>query len=228
MNLAVSQLHYTILSEIVANGYAPTVDNLAAIFQRSKDDTIKCLKDLEEYHGVVLHPKTSEVWIIHPFSLSPTNFWVKSSKGQWWGNCAWCSLGIASIIKEDVTITTTLGGENKQITFQIKDGKILSDQPLFIHFPIPMKNAWDNVILTCSVMLVFSSEEEIEHWCQHHHYPKGDVQTIENIWNFAKVWYGNHLDQHWTKWTNEQAKDLFQQFNLTHDIWKIPDTKKTF
>ncbi|CAF4193755.1 unnamed protein product, partial [Rotaria sordida] len=54
-------------------------------------------------------------------TLSPTNFWVESAKGQWWGNCAWCSLGIAAIINEDVTITTTLGGESKQIKFAIKD-----------------------------------------------------------------------------------------------------------
>ena len=113
MDLNVSHLHYVIIREIISSGYAPAIDGLSTIFQRSKEDILQCLKDLEEYHGVVLHPKTSEVWIIHPFALSSTNFWVKSNQGQWWGNCAWCSLGIASILKEDVTITTTLGGEDK-------------------------------------------------------------------------------------------------------------------
>jgi hypothetical protein len=121
-----------------------------------------------------------------------------------------------------------LGGEDKQISFDITNGKIVSDQLLFIHLPIPMKNAWDNVVFTCSVMLIFSSEDDIDNWCTRHHFSKGDVQSIENIWNFAQVWYGNHSSQQWTKWTNEQAKDIFQRFHLTHDVWKIPQTNKNF
>jgi hypothetical protein len=228
MNLDISHLHHIILKEIILNGYAPTIETLSKIFDRSKEDIIECLKDLQEYHGVVLHPKTFQIWVIHPFSLSPTNFWVKSNQGQWWGNCAWCSLGIAAIIKEDVTITTTLGGEYKQINIQIKDGEIVPNQSLFIHFPIAMKNAWDNVIFTCSLMQIFCSESEIDDWCKRHQYSKGDIQPIENIFNFAKIWYGNHLEQDWKKWTNEQAKEIFQKFNLIHDIWNIPSTNKTF
>lgn len=228
MELNVSQLHHILLKEIISNGYAPSIENLSTIFQQSKEKIIQCLKDLEDYHGVVLHQKTSQVWIIHPFSLSPTNFWVKTNRRQWWGNCGWCSLGIAAIIKEDVTVTTTIGGEDRQIRFYIKDGKIITDESLFIHFPIPMKNAWDNVIFTCSSMLIFSSESEVDDWCQRHQYSKGDVQSIENIWNFAKIWYGNHLSPQWTKWTNEQAREIFQKFNLTNEIWDIPQTNKTF
>ncbi|UJR11468.1 hypothetical protein I4U23_015647 [Adineta vaga] len=228
MELNLSHLHHILIKEIVQNSHVPTIANLSTIFQRSKEDIIQCLKDLEEYHGVVLHPKTSEVWIIHPFSLSPTNFWVESSQGQWWGNCAWCSLGIAALLNQDTTITTTLGGESKQIKIHIKDGQLIANERLFIHFPIPMRNAWDNVVFTCSVMQVFTSESEVDNWCQRHQILKGDIQSIENIWNFARVWYGNHLNQNWAKWTNEQAKSIFAEFNLTHDIWRIPQTNSRF
>jgi len=228
MNLDLSHLHHVLLKEIILNGFAPSIQTLSNIFQQSKENVIKSLKDLEEYHGVVLHPKSSEVWVIHPFSLSPTNFWVESTKGQWWGNCAWCSLGIASILKEDVTITTTLAGEFKQIKFNIKDRKIVVDQSLFVHFPIPMKNAWDNVIYTCSLMQIFNSESEVNDWCKRHNITKGDVQPIEKVWNFAQVWYGNHLDEDWKKWTGDQAQSIFQQFNLNADIWNIDKTNSRF
>lgn len=228
MTLDKSHLHYTLIKEILSNGYAPTIETLSKIYQRSNEDIIQSLKDLEEYHGVVLHPKTFEIWIIHPFSLSPTNFWVKSNQGQWWGNCAWCSLGIAALLHSDVTITTTLGGEDKQILIEIKDGQIITEKSLLIHFPIPMKNAWDNVVFTCSLMQIFSSEIDVDDWCKRHQYSKGDIQPIQKIWNFAKLWYGNHLRQDWKKWTNEQAKSIFEQFNLTHEVWNIPQTNKTF
>jgi hypothetical protein len=228
MEMNLSRLHHVLLKGIIEKGYAPSIEALVQIFQRSKEDVIQCLKDLGDYHGVVLHPKTSEVWVIHPFSLAPTNFWVKSSQGQWWGNCAWCSLGIAAILKEDVTITTILGGEFQQITFHIKDGEIITNEPLFVHFPIPMKNAWDNVIFTCSVMQTFTSKAAVDAWCQRHNFPKGDIQPIDKIWKFAQVWYGNHLSEDWTKWTAEQAKEIFEQFNLTSDIWRIPQTNDRF
>ncbi|CAF2388634.1 unnamed protein product [Rotaria sp. Silwood2] len=222
MELNLARLHCVLLQTIIEKGHTCSIEDLSKIFQRSPHDVIQCLHHLQEYHGVVLHPKSSEVWIIHPFSLAPTNFWVESARGKWWGNCAWCSLGVASLLQEDVTITTTLGGEATQIQFQIKNGEIISAQPLFVHFPIPMKNAWDNVIFTCSVMLIFTSDLAVDDWCQRHRLPKGDIQPIEKIWKFAQAWYGNHLREDWKKWTAEEALSIFNQFNLTNNIWQIP------
>jgi len=91
-----------------------------------------------------------------------------------------------------------------------------------------MKNAWDNVIYTCSNMLLFDSEREIDHWCRRHRIQKGDVQPISNVWEFAKVWYGHHLDENWTKWSAVDAKRIFEQFGLHGPIWDIPTTPTRF
>ena len=222
-----SNLHYSIIKGIIDNGFAPSVDELSNTLKATKNDVEKGLKDLQDYHGVVLHPNEAKVWVIHPFSLAPTNFYVRSKKGEWWGNCAWCSLGIAALLKDDVTITTTIGAETKQVEINIINGQI-QEKNYFIHFPIPMKNAWDNVVYTCSNMLVFESEEQIDAWTKKHNILKGDVQPIENIWNFSKKWYGNHLNPKWTKWTIAEAKEMFDEFNLTGRIWKLNDSKERF
>ena len=188
---------------------------------------VEALKDLQDYHGVVLHPKSHEVWVIHPFALAPTNFLVRTHSGEWWGNCAWCSLGAAVLLNQDVTITTTLGANGRQVDIHIKDGKIVESN-YFIHFPIPMQKAWDNVIYTCSTMLVFENEGQIDEWCRRHDIPKGDVQPISNVWAFSKVWYGNHLNPNWTKWTAEEAVQIFNQFGLVSDTWKIPVSATRF
>lgn len=91
-----------------------------------------------------------------------------------------------------------------------------------------MKNAWDNVIYTCSNMLIFENEAQVEKWTKQHQISKGDIQPIENIWQFSKKWYGNHLDPNWKKWTIEEAKQLFQAFGLNHKIWHLPDSKERF
>ncbi len=222
-----SNLHYHITKGIIDNGFAPTVDDLANILQADKEQVINGLYELQDYHGVVLHRNEPKVWVIHPFSLAPTNFYVQTKKGQWWGNCAWCSLGVAALINEDVKITTTIGAETKQVEINIVNGQI-QEKNYFIHFPIPMKSAWDNVIYTCSNMLVFENEEQIDSWTQRHNIPKGDIQPIEKIWAFSKRWYGNHLNPEWTKWTVEDAKRIFREYELEGNIWNLGDSKERF
>ncbi len=222
-----SELHYQIIKGIIENGFAPNIDELADMLRSDTEEVIKKLYDLQDYHGVVLHPDKPEIWVIHPFSLAPTNFYVKSKKGEWWGNCAWCSLGIAALLNDDVKITTTIGAETKQVEIKIVNGEI-QEQNYFIHFPKPMKNAWDNVIYTCSNMLVFENEEQVDSWTKRHNIPKGDIQPIEKIWKFSKRWYGNHLDPRWTKWTTNDAKRIFREFELKGRIWNLDDSKERF
>lgn len=222
-----SNLHYTIIREIIDKGFAPSIEDLSELLKADKEQVVKGLYALQEYHGVVLHPNEAKVWVIHPFSLAPTNFYVQSKKGEWWGNCAWCSLGIAALIKDDVKISTLIGAETKQIEINIIGGEI-QEKDYFIHFPIPMKNAWDNVIYTCSNMLVFENEEQVDKWTKKHNIPKGDIQAIETIWNFSKKWYGNHLNPDWKKWTVDEAKQLFKEFSLENETWNLGDSKERF
>lgn len=81
-----------------------------------------------------------------------------------------------------------------------------------------MKNAWENVIYTCSNVLVFEDEFQIDKWSKKNNIPKGDIQSIQRIGNFPKEWYGNHLNPEWTKWAKEEAKEMFEKFELTHRI----------
>ena len=225
--IANSALHYVLIKEIIEKGAAPELSFLANHFGVTEEEAEKALYTLQDDHGVVLHPHKPSVWVIHPFSLAPTSFYVRSEKGEWWGNCAWCSLGIAALLKTDVTIYTTLGAEGTPVTIHIEDGEI-REQDLYIHFPIPMKKAWDNVIYTCSTMLVFESEAQVNEWSKKHRIPRGDIQPIQNIWNFSKKWYGNHLNPDWKKWTVAEAKQMFAAIGLDHEVWKLEDSTGRF
>jgi len=223
-----SELHFVIIREIIQKGYAPELPYLTNYFKTDTQSVEKALYELQDYHGLVLHPNQPKIWVIHPFSLAPTNFYVKNNNGQWWGNCAWCSLGIAALLKTDLTITTNIGAQqDKKITMHLENGEI-REKNLYIHFPIPMKNVWDNVIYTCSNMLVFENEKQINNWSKRHNIPRGDVQPIQKIWEFSKKWYGNHLNPNWTKWTIEDAKKMFAEFELNHPIWELEHSKERF
>jgi hypothetical protein len=51
------------------------------------------------------------------------------------------------------------------------------------------------------------------------------VQPINKIWAFSKKWYDNHLNPEWTKWTVDDAKRIFQAFELERKIWNLGDSK---
>ncbi|HLP31034.1 MAG TPA: alkylmercury lyase family protein [Geothrix sp.] len=225
--LNLSTLHQAIMEHLVERGAAPTLATLAGRFGTGEEAVGRKLLDLQAEHGVVLHPGTTDIWVAHPFSTAPTLFSIESERGHRWSNCAWCSMGAAALLGGEVRITTTLGGESRQVTVEISGGELQRDD-LFVHFPVPMRKVWDNVIYTCSVMLVFDSVPAIDAWCERHGIPRGDVQPLRNVWEFAKVWYGNHLKADWTKWTAEEAGALFRQFGLEGETWELPGGNTRF
>lgn len=220
-------LHARILAHFVEQGHAPSADRLAELLGQPREAVVAGLLALADYHGVVLHPHEPEVWVCHPFATSPTNFWVQNGGRGWWGNCAWCSLGIAALLEGDTTITTTLGGEARQVTVHILNGAV-AEPGYFVHFPVPMQKAWDNVIFTCSCMLLFDTETAVDDWCARHRIPRGDVQPLENAWAFARAWYGGHLAPEWRKWTAAEAAELFRRFGLTGPTWELPAADTRF
>ena len=227
MPLTHGLLHATIGRHFVAHGTAPTIAQLSAVLGAEAATIADALRALADYHGVVLHPTSGEIWAMHPFSAAPTAFWVESGGRGWWANCAWCALGIVALLQADATITTTLGGESVQIVLQIRDG-VVTPADLCVHFSIPMARAWDNVTYTCSTMLVFASAAAVDVWCIRHAIPRGDVQSLATVWAFAQVWYGRHLDPHWTKWTTVEAQAVFDRFGLTGPIWALPTSTERF
>jgi hypothetical protein len=222
-----SSLHEAIISSFLTNQRPPTISEIASRFQCNELTARKGLQALADYHGVVLHPHSDEVWVAHPFSAAPTTCVVSSGERKWWGNCAWCSLGVMHLAGPNATLKTRLGAIGDEVSITVENGELV-DKDYVIHFPIPMRNAWDNVIYTCSVMLLFRNEAEVDEWCSIRGIPKGDVRPIEQIWDFATEWYGRHADANWTKWSLRDAVEIFRRHNLTGPIWSIRDTAEHF
>ena len=222
-----STLHHVIIDTVLERGFAPTAAELAQRFQRSRDEIGTALHELAQDHGVVLHPGSDEIWVVHPFSMAPTGFVVRAGDREWWGNCAWCSLGVVALAGGTATITTALGAVGRQVTVKVEAG-VLLDRDYVVHFPVRMTNAWDNVLFTCSMMLLFDTEASIDDWCARRGWAKGDVRSIEQVWAFAREWYGRHRDPDWVKWTAEEASDMFARHGLTGPIWELPASGKRF
>ena len=223
----VAGLHHVVIRSIVQNGFAPTINSLAEHFNCSSKKIRSSLRRLQEYHGVVLHESSDEIWIIHPFSLAPTNFLVRQGAQEWWGNCGWCSLGIAALVGGRVEIITTLGADDRQVTIEI-EGEDISGPGLLVHFPTPMAKIWENVVYSCSMMLVFETEDHIDKWCYRHNVPKGDIKRLDELYPFAAEWYGKYLDVNWKKWTVLEARELMDRHGFSGPSWALEDRAGRF
>jgi hypothetical protein len=220
-------VHHAVLTHLVDHGYAPNVPTLAAILSAGSDEVEASLQRLHEGHGLVLHPNSHRIWIAHPFATAPTNFWVTSPRGRWWGNCAWCSLGVAALIGGEVAIATTLGGEEERVVLHVRDGHVV-EKELVVHFSLPPARAWENVVYYCSTVLLFRDAEHVAQWCDAHAIVQGVVVPVAQVWELAKVWYGRHLDRKWRKWTTDEAQEIFDRVGLTGEFWALPRSTGRF
>lgn len=222
-----SSLHATIISFFLQHERAPTVGEIAERFGCNEMEVRRGLRSLADRHGAVLQPGSDEIWVAHPFSAAPTTCVVRSGSRKWWGNCAWCSLGLAHLAGGTATIETRIGAIDDHATVRIESGRLL-DTDYVVHFPIPMRRAWDNVTYTCSVMLLFRNELQVQDWCASRGIAKGDVRPIEQVWAFAAEWYARHADANWEKWSVREASELFQRHGLTGPIWTLPEASGRF
>lgn len=222
------RLHHELIQGLVERCSLPSRDELQArLGCASSEELDRAFEELAGLHGVVLHPASHDVWAIHPFSLAPTPFLVESGEKKWWGNCAWCSLGISVLAGGPCVITTTLGAENEQVRLTVENGQV-DRSDLVVHFPIPMTQAWDNVVYTCSTMLLFKDEKQVAEWCARHRIPRGDVQPVARVLELAKRWYGEHLRPDWTKKSITEARAIFTDLGFVHPVWSLPSVEGRF
>ena len=222
------RLHHELIRGLVETCSIPSHDELQARLSCSSSEELdRAFEELAGLHGVVLHPASHQVWAIHPFSLAPTPFLVESGEKKWWGNCAWCSLGITVLVGGPCLITTTLGAESEQVQLTVENGQV-NRSDLVVHFPIPMTRAWDNVVYTCSTMLLFKDGNHVAEWSARHRIPRGDIQPVAKVLELAKRWYGEHLRPDWTKKSIAEARAIFADLGFAHPVWSLPSTEGRF
>ena len=217
-----SQVHRAVIDGIATHGYAPTIDEIAAAVGATDSAVAQALRRLAMGHGLVLHPSSLELWVVHPFSLSPTANWVAAADRGWWAPCLWCAFGIAAIAGAD-TIHTRIAGEAEPIAISVRD-----PGDLLVHWAIAPSDAWHNVHHHCATLLPFRNAADIDAWSARHRLPRGEAVPIGTARDLATKWYGNHRARDWRKWSVEEAGQIFASCGLTSAFWALPRGNQTF
>lgn len=220
-------VHQEIMRAFAERGHAPDTSTIAARLAVSTEEVETSLHRLHEQHALVLHPDRPAIWVAHPFSTSPTGVWVAAAPRGWWAPCVWCACGISALTAPDATIHARLGGESRETCIVMHRGELASAD-LLVHFALPARDAWKNVIHYCSTVLPFDRPEAVDAWCKRHALPRGATVQLSQVLALAREWYGNYLDPHWSKWTLAQAQAIFDRVGLCGDAWRLPLNEGTF
>ncbi|NOH02770.1 MAG: hypothetical protein HND47_12810 [Chloroflexi bacterium] len=70
-------------------------------------------------------------------------------------------------------------------------------------------------------MLLFRSEEWIDKWCQRNNLERGEVLTIQKVWEFSRLWYHNRLSLEYHGRNIEQVVEIFRQAGLMSKFWYV-------
>jgi hypothetical protein len=68
-------------------------------------------------------------------------------------------------------------------------------------------------------MLLFRSEEWIDKWCKRNNLARGEVITINHVWELSKLWYQDRLSLDYHGRSIEQVQEIFRQAGLTSEFW---------
>lgn len=73
-------------------------------------------------------------------------------------------------------------------------------------------------------MLLFRSEEEVNQWCAQTGEARGEILTLSQVWQLARLWYFNRtrLDFHGRSAAEIEA--IFAQMGLTGSFWQFART----
>jgi hypothetical protein len=135
-----------IVRYLVATGKMPTISEISGELMLSEEDTQRIFMQLHKEHALLLDDNNN-IRMLWPFSGVPTNFKVIANNITYWANCAWDALGIPAALHADVLIKVSLTCTQRETTIFVKNGLVRSDN-LFIHFPLPIKQWYDDLVYT--------------------------------------------------------------------------------
>ena len=137
----------TLYSDFIATGSCPPATRIAELIAVGLAEVHDALERLAAGKAIVLQPQSREVLMAPPLSAVPTGFVVQSNSRSFFANCIWDALGVLAMVNPSAVIETSCAccGEAIQLTVKTR---VESSIPAIIHFAIPARHWWDNIVFT--------------------------------------------------------------------------------
>jgi alkylmercury lyase-like protein len=137
-----------IYSSFVQSGEPPTVAGTGAELGLPVADVEAAFRRLHDAHAIVLHPGTTEIRMLNPFSTVETPHRVAAGGRSWFANCAWDALGIPAALHVDGRIESACPDCGERLELEVRDGELVRGGELLWHVLVPARRWWDDIGFT--------------------------------------------------------------------------------
>jgi hypothetical protein len=142
------QIRLHVYRFFVEQARPPTYSETAEHFGIAPEDGRAAYHRLNDAHAFFLNPGTDEIRMANPLSAVPTPYHVRASGVDLYANCAWDSLGIPAMLDVDARIEAAHPGSAEPVRYAVESGKLNAPDGLLVHFPIPFRHWYDDLIHT--------------------------------------------------------------------------------
>ncbi|MEP6761343.1 MAG: organomercurial lyase [Sporichthyaceae bacterium] len=214
-------LRLAVYSTLAATGRAPDNDTLAGELGVGVAAIVAGMDRLAAARHVVLD-SVGNVVLAHPFATAPLGFSVMGKRTLWWGGCAWDSFAIPHLVPDEpsVLVSTRCPGCDAALAWVVDRNA----PPVGIevaHFLMPMAQAWDDVVVTCSNQRLFCSPDCVDRWLSTSSLERGYVMDLAALWRLARSWYDGRLQSGYQRREPAQARNYFRDVGLEGPFWGL-------
>ncbi len=137
-----------IYSSFVRDGRAETAAETAVGLGIEHDEVEESLRRLHDAHALVLHPGSTEIRMLNPFSAVETPHRVEAGGRSWFANCAWDALGIPAALHADGRIESVCADCGDRVELEVHNGELVCGAELLWHVLVPARRWWDDIGFT--------------------------------------------------------------------------------
>ena len=127
--------------------HPPPVDETAAHFALTHEQTVSAYEELHGRHAFFLQPGTQDILMANPFSGVETPFKVYANNKTYFANCAWDSLGIPIVLGGEAEVEAACAQSDEPIRLSITDQQV-QDSDALVHFLLPFKSWYNDLTFT--------------------------------------------------------------------------------
>ena len=132
----------------VSTGNAPTPAQTASELDLSEGEAQDAYRRLHDAHALVLHPGTTGIRMLNPFSAVETPHRVEAGGSSWFANCAWDALGIPAALHVDGVVRSACADCGEPLELEVREGTLVRGADLLVHFVVPARRWWDDIAFT--------------------------------------------------------------------------------
>jgi hypothetical protein len=70
-------------------------------------------------------------------------------------------------------------------------------------------------------MLLFRAEENITEWSRIQKMPRGQLLTLDQVWELSRSWYADRLSTDYAGRTADQVERIFRGVGLSNSFWQL-------